>query len=284
MSPDWLREVTSLTSKQAKDELLRMISEHIEICNSKINDTETVLDIDKMNERILMFVSKNKWILVWNFKCIDDFLSHLNTDPKDIRIETYWICRMILSRLLKDKDSWVKQATSMASNWVSWIFEQKESQGTLELEETDFRVDSANWEIIDSNVWKVKVHPLWDVWEYMEWDFKGSQKFTQESAIREATFQWKIIPNDNEWWEIMKSINPEIELNKLCQSDTSIRTKLWLELSGYRNANGDFFSQGEVGYYWSSSKNSGIRCAVTMVQFFNDSNPLCAFSVRCIKE
>lgn len=140
-------------------------------------------------------------------------------------------------------------------------------------------------------IWKYKVckenlkaEPNWkDIWEKY-WKCY----FTQKATIRETEKQGLILPTIEEWWEIMKEINPNIDLNKWWQDDISIRTKLWLELSGYRNTDGDFYSQGSNGNYWSSTPYDSTD-AFSLA--FNSSFLYPAsyyyrtngFSVRCLK-
>ncbi len=136
-------------------------------------------------------------------------------------------------------------------------------------------------------IWKYKVckenlkaEPNWkDIWE-KEWEIY----FTQKAAIREAKTQWLIVPTIEQWWQIAKSINPDIKVESSWQNDTSIREKLWFKLSGFRNAyDGKFFNQGDYGFYWSSSEGCFFKFDATQVYPVNDWNPAHGLSVRCIK-
>ena len=80
----------------------------------------------------------------------------------------------------------------------------------------------------------------------------------------------------------MLSINPNIDLNKWWQDDTSIRTVLWLELSGFRGTVGDFYYQGDFGFFWSSSKGHYVEFDAAQVYPVVDIDPSFGFSVRCI--
>ena len=135
-------------------------------------------------------------------------------------------------------------------------------------------------------IWKYKVckenlkaTANWiDIWEK---DWKCY--FTQAAAIRESKKQWLILPSIERWGEIIKEINSNINLNKWWKDDTSIRTTLWLELSGFRGTDGGFYNQGDFGYYWSSSEGHYVRFDATQVFLVVGYYPSFSFSARCVK-
>lgn len=89
---------------------------------------------------------------------------------------------------------------------IFFLFYSDITMWTL-LEKNNFTIDSSTWEIQDANgivngqhvSLKVKVHPEWDVWEYVAWvpaTFVGQQLFTYRAALRELQRVWKSLPSD----------------------------------------------------------------------------------------
>jgi len=78
---------------------------------------------------------------------------------------------------------------------------------TTLLDKDNFVVDSSAWEVQDANgivngqqvSIKVKVHPEWDIWEYVDGvpvEFIGQQLFTYRAALRELQKVGKSLPAD----------------------------------------------------------------------------------------
>lgn len=73
----------------------------------------------------------------------------------------------------------------------------------------NFTIDSSSWSIQDAigsingervSI-KVKIHPEWDVWEYVSWmpaSFVGQQLFTYNAALRETQKINKTLVSDQE--------------------------------------------------------------------------------------
>lgn len=73
----------------------------------------------------------------------------------------------------------------------------------------NFTIDSSSWSVQDAigsvngkhiSI-KVKVHPEWDVWEYVSWmpaTFVGQQLFTYAAALRETQKIKKTLPVDQQ--------------------------------------------------------------------------------------
>ncbi|MBP8017073.1 hypothetical protein KAZ01_03630 [Candidatus Gracilibacteria bacterium] len=167
--------------------------------------------------------------------------------------------------------------------------EQKETQNVVpRLAKEDFKVDSTNWKeikvVVDGKKQKVKVNDIGDIWEYQEGEFEGKQKFTWNAAMRETQAVKKTMPDDNQWGLIMKSINPNIDLNKGWQNDTSIKEAIGAEISGCRNVvDGKFYNVGSDGYFWSSTGGHYVRFNETGVYPLSNGNPSSALSVRCLE-
>ena len=148
---------------------------------------------------------------------------------------------------------------------------------TIELQDKDLTIPSTNWKkskwIINTDEWEekisIKTNPQWDVWEIDEWKYKGCQYFTYNAMVRETTKRGLKVP-DNEYWE------------------QKIKEGWKPEFAGYRYwDNGQYYSHGTNGYYWSSSPSTtdsyvaylysgGGGIASTGVRGFG-------FSVRCLK-
>jgi len=88
---------------------------------------------------------------------------------------------------------------------IMWKSEQKESIENLpKLEKENFKIDSTDWkEIEDPNGVRVKENPEWDVREYLEWDYKWEQLFTNASSIRETKKAGKKLPKS---WTVFEDI------------------------------------------------------------------------------
>lgn len=216
-------------------------------------------------------------------------------NPEKTRQEAFWDNQALHTSeetikkyevIMKDAQENIKRAEASISE-IKWksISEQKESINKVpQMEDTNLHIKSdSSWKE-EMRSW-VKTITNWKwVWEYIEWEFAGEQIFTQKAAINEAKLQGKILPSLEQWWEIIKSINPNIDPNKWWQNDTSIRNILWLKLAGYRKQNGNFYGQGHFGCFWSSTFGRDIEFDKTRIYPVIDGDPECAFSVRCLKK
>jgi len=158
----------------------------------------------------------------------------------------------------------------------------------LELEDKNFKVYSKDWKKKTIDWVKVLINKKEDITEFLDWDFKWEQLFTFDAMIRETKKVWKKVPTKDEWWQIIKYINPNIRIEWWWQDDTSVRERLWLKLAGYRyRSNAYYYGRGWYGNYWSSSPNSiygyGVNLNSTQVYplIYNFSSY--GFSVRCLK-
>lgn len=103
----------------------------------------------------------------------------------------------------------------------------------LELE--NFRIDSTGWnEVRLPQGICVKINPEEDVTEILEGEFRGEQYFSHNAAIRETKKAGEKIPDNKEWKNILRSINPSLDFCEKPQNDTSVRETLGLKLSGYQ--------------------------------------------------
>ena len=103
----------------------------------------------------------------------------------------------------------------------------------------------------------------------------------------EAEYQGKRLPTQEEWKEIAESLT---KVDKNWYFQEPIHKKLWLKLAGYRNwTNGQYYFQGTLGYYWSSSPSTtnSYYAAVFLAGggVIANTNPRGdGFSIRCVKE
>lgn len=146
-----------------------------------------------------------------------------------------------------------------------------------QLENIDFKVfhDDVWILITDANGIKLYQSPTKDIWEFVEGEFAGEQKFTWNAAIRETKKVGKEIPKD---WSIY------------CNNRDYMK-RLGLQKSGIYNGSGIIFNYGTLGYYWSWVFD-GI--SAYGISFHSDSNvsktneaggkcDSVGFSVRCLK-
>lgn len=159
---------------------------------------------------------------------------------------------------------------------INWkFFETKELTNEYIL----FRLNEISKPLLELESENLKAIPNWiDIFE-KDWDIY----FTQSSAIREAELQGKKIPTIEQWGEIIKSINPNINLNWGWQNDTSVRIALWLKLADFRNPYGDFYGQGDFGYFWSSTAGRDVLFGKDQVHPTVGNDSEYAFSCRCLK-
>ena len=116
---------------------------------------------------------------------------------------------------------------------------------TLQLEDSNFWIDSKGWKTKVEDWIKVKVNSEWDIWEFAEWEFKWEQLFTWDAAMRETEKAGKKIPTRGQWEELIEQ-DKEFILN--------------LPKVGYRNSSiAYYYYQGTYGSYWSSSPTGASR-------------------------
>ena len=146
----------------------------------------------------------------------------------------------------------------------------------LELEDENFRVDSAGWKRQTNKQGITYLeNPEKDIWEYVDGipdDLVGQQLFTWKSAMRETAKAGKRIPTDEEW----NSLEKDILKKNSC-------------FSGYRNTNGGaFYNLSSLAHFWSSSISGGnawrrfLNSSYSTV-YRTASNQAYGFSVRCLK-
>ena len=129
----------------------------------------------------------------------------------------------------------------------------------LGLELEDFKIDSEGWtEFVLLDGARVKANPEGDVTELLDGEFAGQQYFTWHAAMRETAKAGKRMPTEQEWFRIIRAINPKIDHLGSWQEDVSIKGALKLKLAGYRFfTSPEYSNQGDHGYYWTSS-HSGL--------------------------
>lgn len=156
------------------------------------------------------------------------------------------------------------------------------------LEKENFRIRSADWEVQAlSDGTGIKTNRERDVWELLDGDFAGEQFFTLKAAYRETEKVGKRIPTEREWDEIIRTINPEIDVGGRWHDDVSVRETLGLKLAGYRAAFvSEHYYRGVNGFYWvsDSTGTNGRYLLVNSRQVVPAKNAVQAngFSVRCL--
>ena len=151
----------------------------------------------------------------------------------------------------------------------------KKQRKKLAFEPNNFRIDSKGWKKIKSkNGVNLKVNAIGDVWELLDGEGKGDQKFTWDAAEREAKKQGKRIPTDEQFTELLKTKEdmPNIVF------------------SGYRGIDTNCCNRGTNTFYWSSSQDAAsiawnwhLSSSYSTV-FRNPGSKAYGFSVRCLKD
>lgn len=158
------------------------------------------------------------------------------------------------------------------------------------LDPFNFRIDSSGWrEKALADGTRVRANRERDVWELADGQFKGEQFFTLKAARRETKKAGKRMPTEEEWLEIIRTINPEIDEGGRWHDDSSVRQTLGLKPAGYFSSfSSDHCLVGTAGYFWSSfsSKTCGNYLLVSENQIVPAGNGVRTngFSVRCISE
>lgn len=212
-----------------------------------------------------------------------------------------------------DTESWIilptyriKERQIKANIWN--ILENTEEliNKVPELEDSNLKIPTDNtWKKTYIYWMKAKVNPAWNVWEFLEnapnWEkIKWEQIFTYQAAIHEAKLQGKKLPTIEQWKQIIKSLNPDINLSKSMwtfQDDfMSIEKILWLKLSGFyiEGATETDGSHGEKAIFWSSTNTTFAECDLEIYDCYSvgfggntiswdELSSNVALSVRCIK-
>jgi uncharacterized protein (TIGR02145 family) len=160
----------------------------------------------------------------------------------------------------------------------------------LGLELDDFKIDSEGWsEFVLADGARVKANPERDVTELLEGEFAGQQYFTWHAAMRETANAGKRMPTEQEWFEIIRMINPKIDPLGGWQEDVSVREALKLKIAGYRFFTSlEYSDQGNNGYYWTSSHSGsyGYLYSISkrMIGPLHHGMSVYGFSVRCVTD
>jgi hypothetical protein len=144
-----------------------------------------------------------------------------------------------------------------------------------QLEDTDFKIThDDDWTLFTAeNGVKLYQSPTKDIWEFVEGEFAGEQKFTWDAAMRETKKAGKEIPED---WSVYTN-------------DSDFPEKLGLRKSGIYNRSGTTYNHGTLGYYWSSVFDGTHAFGIS----FKSGTEVCeaggksftaGFSVRCLKQ
>lgn len=141
----------------------------------------------------------------------------------------------------------------------------------LELEMTNFKIDSSTWK---GKNW-IKTNHEWDIFEDKHWE----QFFTWDSAMRETKKAWKRLPTDEEFDEIIWDMTAKEFINKYN-----------IKSLGYRYSD-SFNNRGNYAYLWSSSEYDSTnargrylyRNSSTVYRYYRDKSTD-GFSVRCLKD
>ena len=145
----------------------------------------------------------------------------------------------------------------------------------LELEDSNFRINSDGWKKITVDEEEYLVNPEKDVWELLHKDFRGEQLFTFQAMMRETQKVGKKVPTDEEFDELLETRN---DMKNII-------------FSGYRNTTGAFYNLTSLAYFWSSSVSGGDAWerylysgdAGDATVHRDADNRAHGFSVRCLK-
>lgn len=113
----------------------------------------------------------------------------------------------------------------------------------------NLKVKNIEWKpeiLMDKNWIKYKESKTWDIWEYFEGDLKWEQLFTRDAAIRESEKQWLMLPNEEEWWKIIKSI----WWKWVAQQSQNTIKKLKIKMCGNYSESKGFDLIKEVANFW----------------------------------
>ena len=148
----------------------------------------------------------------------------------------------------------------------------------LELEDANFRVNSAGWvKKTSSSGQEYLESPAGDIWEIVSCkehpELNGEQLFTWNAAIREAARAGKRIPSDQEFDKLLKTKNDMPNL----------------VFAGYRNPSGSFRNLSSAGYFWSSVQSGSTAWRRLLDSGFvtvyrGAISKARGFSVRCFKD
>jgi len=161
----------------------------------------------------------------------------------------------------------------------------------MELEDRNFRIESAEWEMEEYGDITYKVSPEKDVYEIMKISgskrpaLVGQQLFTFDAAMRETTKVGKRIPTREEWESFESNCPYEVRVKGL----VFIGTMCWY--GKYALFHGRNYELSER--FWSSNC-SGEAASVFVIQkggngsrmegtWFEALNKLNGCLVRCIK-
>ena len=148
----------------------------------------------------------------------------------------------------------------------------KNKKLSLELEDSNFRIDSNGWKKITVNEEEYLVNPEKDVWELLHKDFRGEQLFTFQAMMRETGKAGKRVPTDEEFDELLETRN---DMKNII-------------FSGNRDTTGTFYDLTSYALFWSSSASGGSALSrllssghATVSRYA--STQARGFSVRCLK-
>ncbi len=97
----------------------------------------------------------------------------------------------------------------------------------------------------------------------------SAQSVAGKAAMRGPCAPGYHVPTQTEWWSAMSSLHsestPEFKNSDYSQFDSNLGRTLKLPLAGYRDeSTGDYFRQGSVGLYWTSSPAGNASYAVQL--------------------
>lgn len=192
------------------------------------------------------------------------------------------------------------QVWKYASSWVqnncrSWSYQPNTWKTSCVAIPSGYECDAWNWGcysikqsiILNEitawcstiiNLWWLKVcwadsklNPQWTFWSYpwyYDWNHRNN-----------ACPTWYHVPSDWEWGTV---------LSASWWNYVTLRANLGLQLSGYRDTNGNFHTQGSYGSYWSSTESSSTYARYQRFdtswgnRTYHDKD--IGFSVRCFKD
>lgn len=236
----------------------------IEILNSFVLNSEVEKLWQKLLSKLIgisINIKANNNLELTNFS---ELLNSIFCEDGFKKVQSY-----ILS-VINNVDS-----TLETSPWFTKIEIKIDGENKKILLETDnFKVNSKDWEVTKIGGIRVKVNKEWDITEFLDWELKGEQLFTWQSANRESLKKWRKLPASA---KELQAIIKKIWITEFIKKPVGYRYE---DNSGFCNDNDSLFWTYSAGLEIAEclsfdSKNSGF-----WVEWFNKHYWL---PVRCIK-
>ncbi|MDD2566128.1 MAG: PHP domain-containing protein [Candidatus Gracilibacteria bacterium] len=272
------------------------------------------LTVKKLSQKIKELVSDLIFIQRWNIDPICN--EFINLDPENQNpLNVYHTINSLDSEMVGDenlsksverkdigsykkiqkrwKSAKMLQKLFIKSKDIKTSSEQREAINSIhKLEYSTLRIISdKSWKEINKNGIKALVNPDGTVFEYIEGKFKGEQLFTQRAAIIEAKKQGKKLPSQEQWGQIIQSINPTIYPSTYAYNDSFVRKELQIKLVGIHMPYNtmqpfeDYFSGiGKEAFFWTSDDGISVKVYSSIIFPMSFTDPNFATSVYCIEK